>query len=167
MKCNYPIWSPICSFHYNGICTRNHNYECPALMQKPMTNLNHGEMAQIAEERRNTMNDKSEFYDKDILLNYDKTEKYILLPFSEYTKLHNLASARSKGMVKVVLEDMLFLGAVMERLARHGNPTLFIGGDTVHIKVEYPRGNVAETTFSLDLCKQYYDKIDKFLTEVF
>lgn len=109
----------------------------------------------------------SEFYDKNALPSYDKTEKYILLPFSEYSKLHNLASARSKNMVKVVLEDMLFLGAVMERLARHGYPTLYVSGDTVYIRVEYPRGNVAETTFSLDLCKQYYDKIDKFLTEVF
>lgn len=96
-----------------------------------------------------------------------KQEKYILLPFSEYSKLHNLASARTNNMVKVVLEDMLFLGAVMERLARHGNPTLYIGGDTVHIKVEYPHGNVAETVFSLGICQSYYDKIDKFLTEIF
>lgn len=34
MKCNHPIWSPVCSFHYNGECFREHNYECPAL-QKP------------------------------------------------------------------------------------------------------------------------------------
>lgn len=31
MKCNHPIWSPVCSFHYNGECIRDHNYECPAL----------------------------------------------------------------------------------------------------------------------------------------
>lgn len=31
MKCNYPTWSPVCSFHYNGECLREHNYECPAL----------------------------------------------------------------------------------------------------------------------------------------
>lgn len=49
MKCNYPIWSPVCSFHYNGECLREHNYECPALAMK---NLSHGEMVQIAEERK-------------------------------------------------------------------------------------------------------------------
>lgn len=101
------------------------------------------------------------------MIDNNEKEKYILLPFTEYVKLNNLASTGSKNMIKVVLEDMLFLGAVMERLARHGYPTLYINGDTVFIRVEYPRGNVAETTFSLELCKQYYDKIDKFLTEVF
>ncbi len=49
MKCNHPIWSPVCSFHYNGECLREHNYECPALAMK---NLSHGEMVQIAEERK-------------------------------------------------------------------------------------------------------------------
>lgn len=167
MKCNYPIWSPVCAFHYNGICTRDHNYECPALMQKPMTNLSHGEMAQIAEERRNTMNEKSEYYDKNALHDFDKTEKYILLPYSEYKKFHNLASTRMKNMTKISLEDMLFLNAVMEKLARNGYPTLYLGGDTAYIRVEYSHGNVAETAFSLGICQSYYDKVDKFLTEVF
>lgn len=49
MKCNHPIWSPVCAFHYNGICTRDHNYECPALAMK---NLSNGEMVQLAEERK-------------------------------------------------------------------------------------------------------------------
>lgn len=30
-KCNHPDEAPACAFHYNGICTREHNYECPAL----------------------------------------------------------------------------------------------------------------------------------------
>ena len=55
MKCNYPKESDACAFHYNGICTREHNYECPALMKKPMKNLSHGEMVQIAEGRRKPM----------------------------------------------------------------------------------------------------------------
>ena len=50
MKCNHPIWSPVCSFHYNGECFREHNYECPALAMK---NLSHGEMVQIAEGKKN------------------------------------------------------------------------------------------------------------------
>ena len=51
-KCNHPEEAPACSFHYNGICTREHNYECPALV-KPMKNLSHGEMVQIAEGKKN------------------------------------------------------------------------------------------------------------------
>lgn len=50
MKCNHPEESPYCAFHYNGICTRDHNYECPALAMK---NLSHGEMVQIAEGKKN------------------------------------------------------------------------------------------------------------------
>ena len=50
MKCNYPIWSPICPYHYNGECFREHNYECPALAMK---NLSNGEMVQIAEGKKN------------------------------------------------------------------------------------------------------------------
>lgn len=49
MKCNHPEEAPGCAFHYNGICTRDHNYECPALVMK---NSSHGEMVQIAEEKR-------------------------------------------------------------------------------------------------------------------
>ena len=49
-KCNYPEESDYCAFHYNGICTREHNYECPALAMK---NLSHGEMVQIAEGKKN------------------------------------------------------------------------------------------------------------------
>jgi len=49
-RCNYPEESPYCAFHYNGICTRDHNYECPALAMK---NLSHGEMVQIAEGKQN------------------------------------------------------------------------------------------------------------------
>ena len=33
MKCHYPEESPYCAFHYNGICSREHNYECPALVK--------------------------------------------------------------------------------------------------------------------------------------
>ena len=49
MRCNYPVYSPVCAFHYNGECLREHNYECPALARK---NLSHGEMVQLAEERK-------------------------------------------------------------------------------------------------------------------
>lgn len=50
MKCNYPEESDYCAFHHNGICTRDHNYECPALA---MNNLSNGEMVQIAEGKKN------------------------------------------------------------------------------------------------------------------
>ncbi len=34
MKCNHPIQSPICPFHYNGECLMEHNYECPDLVKQ-------------------------------------------------------------------------------------------------------------------------------------
>lgn len=34
MKCNYPIASLVCPFHYNGECLRKHKYECPALVKR-------------------------------------------------------------------------------------------------------------------------------------
>lgn len=43
MNCNHPIWSPICSFHYNGECLRDHNYECPALMEPKIKTSNKDE----------------------------------------------------------------------------------------------------------------------------
>lgn len=49
-KCNHPEEAPACYFHYNGVCSREHNYECPALAMK---NLSHGEMVQIAEGKKN------------------------------------------------------------------------------------------------------------------
>lgn len=52
MKCNHSKEVPYCAFHYNGMCFREHNYECPALVMK---NLSHGEMVQIAEGRRKPM----------------------------------------------------------------------------------------------------------------
>ena len=32
-KCNHPDEAPACAFHYNGTCSREHNYECPALVK--------------------------------------------------------------------------------------------------------------------------------------
>ena len=37
-KCNHPDEAPACAFHYNGACSREHNYECPALV-KPSVNV--------------------------------------------------------------------------------------------------------------------------------
>lgn len=33
MKCNHWIESFACPFHYNGLCMRDHNYECPVLVK--------------------------------------------------------------------------------------------------------------------------------------
>ena len=37
MKCNHPKESLGCYFHYNGICTRDYDYECPALVKPTLT----------------------------------------------------------------------------------------------------------------------------------
>ena len=70
-------------------------------------------------------------------------------------------------MLKVDVNDMLFLGKVVKTLSYKGNVTLFLSNDTGRITVEYLDGGVAEAVFALDICKEYYDKIAQFITVIF
>lgn len=94
-------------------------------------------------------------------------EKYVLISFSEYQKLNLLANTRRDNMIKVNIDDMLFLGKVTKKLSLKGYVTLFLANDTVRITVEYPNGGVADTVFAIDVCKLYYNDIDKFITVIF
>lgn len=91
MKCNYPKESDACAFHYNGICTRDHNYECPALAMK---NLSHGEMVQIAEGKKNKTP------------RYIDANKLIDLAMHEgaygYVDVHDIYNAPTADVVAVV-----------------------------------------------------------------
>lgn len=94
-------------------------------------------------------------------------EKYVLISFSEYQKLNLLANTRRDNMIKVNIDDMLFLGKVTKKLSLKGYVTLFLANDTVRITVEYPNGGVADTVFAIDVCKLYYNDIDNFITVIF
>lgn len=94
-------------------------------------------------------------------------EKYVLISFSDYQKLNLLANTRRNNMIRVNIDDMLFLGKVTKKLSLKGYVTLFLANDTVRITVEYPNGGVADTVFAIDVCKLYYNDIDKFITVIF
>lgn len=94
-------------------------------------------------------------------------EKYVLISFSEYQKLNLIAGIRRQSMLKVNIDDMLFLGKVTKKLSIKGYVTLYMADDTARITVEYPNGGVADAVFAIDVCKLYYDDIDKFITVIF
>ena len=94
-------------------------------------------------------------------------EKYVLISFSDYQKLNLLVNTRRDNMIRVNIDDMLFLGKVTKKLSLKGYVTLFLANDTVRITVEYPNGGVADTVFAIDVCKLYYNDIDKFITVIF
>ena len=94
-------------------------------------------------------------------------EKYVLVPFSDYQKLNLIANTRRNNMIKVNVDDMFFLGKVTKKLSFKGYVTLYLANDTVRIVVEYTNGGVADTVFNIDVCKQYYNKIDEFITVIF
>ena len=94
-------------------------------------------------------------------------EKYVLVPFSDYQKLNLIAGIRRQSMLKINIDDMLFLGKVIKKLSIKGYVTLYLADDTARITVEYPNGGVADTVFAIDTCKMYYNDIDKFITVIF
>ena len=97
----------------------------------------------------------------------NEKEKFVLIPFDEFQKLNLIAGIKQDKMIKVDVNDMLFLGYVVKKLQFKGFVTLYLSNDTGRIIVEYPNGGVAEAVFALDVCKQYYDKIDQFITVIF
>ena len=96
-----------------------------------------------------------------------ENEKYVLISFSDYQKLNLLANTRRDNMIRVNIDDMLFLDKVTKKLSLKGYVTLFLANDTVRITVEYPNGGVADAVFAIDVCKLYYNDIDKFITVIF
>lgn len=97
----------------------------------------------------------------------NEKEKFVLISFSEFQKLNLIAGLKQDSMIKVDVNDMLFLGTVVKTLSFKGTVTLFLSNDTGRITVEYLDGGVADAVFALDVCKQYYGKIDQFITVIF
>ena len=97
----------------------------------------------------------------------NEKEKYVLLSFSEFQKLNLIAGMKQDNMIKVDVNDMLFLGKVVNTLSFKGTVTLYLSNDTGRITVEYLDGGVADAVFALDICKQYYKKIEQFITVIF
>ena len=91
----------------------------------------------------------------------------VVLTLSDYIKLNNIA--KIKGEVKPTMiktNDLLFLSAVMKELSAKYDSELSIINDTVKIKVCKDDGSEINSTFDLKLCEKYYNKVNKFISEV-
>ena len=92
---------------------------------------------------------------------------FVVLAFSDYIKLNSMA--KMKGEVKPTMiktNDLLFLSAVMKELSANYDSELSIINDTVTIKVCKDDGSEINSTFDLKLCDKYYNKVNKFISEV-
>lgn len=92
---------------------------------------------------------------------------FVVLTLSDYIKLN--ATAKMKGEVKptiIKINDLLFLSAVMIELSANYDSELSIINDTVTIKVCKDDGSEINSTFDLKLCEKYYNKVNKFISEV-
>lgn len=94
-------------------------------------------------------------------------KEYVLLELSDYIKLN--AQAKIKGEAKpttIKINDLLFLSAVMKELPANYDRELSIINDTISIRVCKDDGRVINSTFDLKLCEKYYNKVNKFISEV-
>lgn len=94
-------------------------------------------------------------------------EDFVILTLSDYIKLNT--QAKMKGEVKPTMintNDLLFLTAVMKELEANYNSELSIINDVVKIKVCKDDGSEINSTFELKLCEKYYNKVNKFISEV-
>lgn len=92
---------------------------------------------------------------------------FAILKLSDYVKLN--AMAKMNGEVKPTIiktNDLLFLSAVMKELSANYDSALSIINDMVIIKVCKDDGTEINSTFDLKLCEKYYNKVNKFISEV-
>lgn len=92
---------------------------------------------------------------------------FVLIALSDYIKLN--AIAKMKGEVKPTMiktNDLLFLSAVMKELSANHDSELSFINDTVTIKVCKDGESEINSTFDLKLCEKYYNKVNKFISEV-
>ena len=93
---------------------------------------------------------------------------YVILTLSDYIKLNTLAKMKGGKMKPTMIKtnDLLFLSAVMKELSANYNSELSIINDIVKIKVCKDDGSEINSTFDLKLCEKYYNKVNKFISEV-
>ena len=99
--------------------------------------------------------------------NDDEQRDLVVLTLSDYIKLNK--TAKMKGEVKPTMiktNDLLFLSAVMKELSANYDSELSIINDTVKIKVCKDDRSEINSTFDLKLCEKYYNKVNKFISEV-
>lgn len=94
-------------------------------------------------------------------------EEYVVLPFSDFSKLKSIAEMRQNDCVTMInVEDLLFLSALTDNYRKEGNVYLEIYKNTVTLHVSYCQEEIINSSFSLDICKKYYNNVNKFIEEV-
>lgn len=91
---------------------------------------------------------------------------FVILSFSDYVKLNAIAKTKEVKPTMIKTNDLLFLSAVMKELPPCYNRELSIKNDIVTIKVCKDDGSEINTSFNLKLCENYYNKVNKFISEV-
>lgn len=98
---------------------------------------------------------------------FDKHEEFVLLPYSDFQKLKSIAEMRQNESITMInTEDLLFLSALVDYYCKQGNVYLEIYKNTVTLHVSYYEEEIINSSFSLDICKKYYNNISKFIGEV-
>ena len=92
---------------------------------------------------------------------------FVMLTLGDYIKLNTIAKMKVEVKPTIIkTNDLLFLSAVMKELSDNYDSELSIINDTVIIKVCKDDGNKINSAFDLKLCEKYYNKVNKFISEV-
>lgn len=92
---------------------------------------------------------------------------FAIMTLSDYIKLNTMA--KMKGEVKptiIKINDLLFLSAVMKELSANYDSELSVINYAVTIKICKDDGSEINSSFDLKLCEKYYNKVNKFISEV-
>lgn len=94
-------------------------------------------------------------------------EEFVVLPFSDFSKLKSIAEMRQKDCGTMIThEDLLFLSALADHYWKECNVYLEIFKNTVTFHVSNYQEEIINSSFSLDICKKYYNNVNKFIEEV-
>ena len=94
-------------------------------------------------------------------------EEYVVLPYSDFQKLKSIAEMRQKDCVTMIShEDLLFLSALADHYWKECTISLEILKNTVTFRVSNYQEEIINSSFSLDICKKYYNNVNKFIEEV-
>ena len=94
-------------------------------------------------------------------------EEYVVLPFSDFSKLKSIAEMRqNEGKTMISHEDLLFLSALADNYWKECNVSLEVYKNTVTLRVSNYNEEIINSSFSLDICKKYYNNVSKFIEEV-
>ncbi len=92
---------------------------------------------------------------------------FVILPLSDYVKLDTMAKLKHAVKPTIInINDLLFLSALMKELSASYNSELSIINDIVTIKIYRNDGGEIDSAFDLKLCEKYYNKVNKFISEV-